>query len=74
MKNYYDVHVNYGNSGYSLCVSSKEKLTDDEVVGKISTLNKWDEKGDSTLVDSIENISEKEAFEWYGENRIIETL
>jgi hypothetical protein len=71
MKNYYDVHVNYGKSGYSLCVSSNDEIEDDIIISKISDLNKWEEKGDSTLVDSIEKIYKKEAIEWFDESRII---
>jgi len=71
MRNYYDVHVDYGSGGYSVCVSSNDELTDDEITSGITLLGKWEEKGDSYNVDSIESISEKEAFEWYDESRIL---
>ena len=71
MKIYYDVHVNYGNGGYSLCVSSNDEVEDDVIISKISDLDKWEEKWDSTLVDYIDNIPEKDALEWFGESRII---
>ena len=43
MKNYYDVHIELPNGGYSICVSAQKELTDDEIISLIPQ-NKFEEK------------------------------
>ena len=68
--NYYDVHIELPREGYSICVSAQKELTDDEIINLIPK-NKFEEVEDRQLIDSIEEITEKQAFEWYSESRII---
>jgi hypothetical protein len=67
---YYDIHVNYGHGGYSICVSAQKELTDDEIINLIPK-NKFEETEDRELIDSIDEITKKQAFDWYSESRII---
>jgi hypothetical protein len=69
-KYYYEVHVKFPKGGYSICVSSIENLTEDEVIELVPQEN-FEEEGDNELIDYIDVLTEKEAFEWFGEDRII---
>ena len=67
---YYDIHVELPREGYSICVKTDKDLTEDELINLIPQ-NKFEEKGDKDLIDSIEEITEQQAFDWYDESRII---
>ncbi len=64
---YYDVHVNYGKSGYSVGIKDTEEWEDFDSHGvNIEKVAPYlEEKGDVYLIDSVEEISEEEFNEWY---------
>lgn len=59
---FYDITVNYGSGSYSFGLKSEKGLSDDEIISLAITQNKFEEKGDSQLIDSnsIKEINEKE--------------
>lgn len=67
---YYDVHIELPREGYSICVSTQKELTDEEIINLIPA-TKFEEFGDRQLIDSIDEITEKQAFDWYSKSRII---
>ena len=67
---YYDVHVKFPRGGYSICVCTQEDLTEEEIIDLIPQ-SKFEEMQDRELIDSVEDIDEEEAFEWFGKDRII---
>lgn len=62
---YYDIHIEIPRQGYSIGLKSEIELTEDEIINKLIELNKFEEKGDSQFIDSIEEISEQEFNEWF---------
>jgi len=64
---YYDIHVDILKNGYSIGLKTNFELNDiDEVISEIIKQNKFEERGDSSFVDSFEEISEEDFIEWYG--------
>ena len=67
---YYDVHVKFPRGGYSICVCTQEDLTEEEIIDLIPQ-SEFEEMQDRELVDYIDVLTENEAFEWFGKDRII---
>lgn len=62
---YYDIHVEIPKQGYSVSLKSEVELTDEEIISELVKQNKFEERGDSQFIDSIEEISEEEFSEWF---------
>ena len=59
---FYDINVNYGSGSYSFGLKSEKGLSDAEIISLAITQNKFEQKGDSQLVESnsITEITEKQ--------------
>lgn len=69
---YFDVHVFLGrNSGYSFGVKMEvpigTNVQEDEVIQFASKNNLFQEEGDATMVDTVDEMEEKEFNDVYGE-------
>lgn len=65
---FYDIHVFLSRSeGYSLGLASEVPLTEDEAIAEAARQNRFTEEGDGDYVDVVDEITEKEYREIFGE-------
>lgn len=66
---YYELHVFYSRSeGYSIGLQSETQLSDDDAINLATKRDLFPEQGDGDYVDSVDEMTEKEYKEIFGES------
>lgn len=64
---YWDIHVACGRNSYSIGLRTLNELNDEQLINYAIRLNKFQEKGDSDMVDDLSQITEEQYNEWFPE-------